>query len=265
MDFRYVDAFIAVSEHSSFSKAAQALGIAQPAVSRKIRLLEESLKTQLFIRSSRQVVLTTEGENLFRHLKQTSHWIQDTFHGVEPELRIGGVQGILDGWLAERLSSMKVGTLSRALSIRSMSNDDVFKGIAEGKLDIGLTHSANPSSQFHCRRIYSEELCLISKTEIDTKKLHEHCWISGFSASYLETLAKNKRPTRVIRSSSLTMIFRLVERGHGIAIVPQHLIPSGLKIHKRSGLTIKASQAFLITLAFDQVPKHIERALQELL
>ena len=60
MEYRYLKAFLLTAEHSSFSKAAQLLSIAQSAVSRQIKLLEESLGEELIIRSSKKVILTTK-------------------------------------------------------------------------------------------------------------------------------------------------------------------------------------------------------------
>ncbi|MEC9235305.1 MAG: LysR family transcriptional regulator, partial [Pseudomonadota bacterium] len=55
-------AFIAVAETQSFSKAAQIIGRSQSAVSLQIKRLEDALKTPLFIRTSRSVALSENGE-----------------------------------------------------------------------------------------------------------------------------------------------------------------------------------------------------------
>lgn len=65
MDYRYLKAFILTAQHASFSKAAEILGIAQSAVSRQIKLLEDSLGEELIIRSSKKVLLTAKGKELY--------------------------------------------------------------------------------------------------------------------------------------------------------------------------------------------------------
>ena len=61
--------FYTVAETNNISKAARKLYISQPAISKAISKLEDSLSTTLFIRSSRGVTLTNEGEILYEHVK----------------------------------------------------------------------------------------------------------------------------------------------------------------------------------------------------
>src|SRR3954469_10734762 len=64
MDLRQLTTFVQVADLGSLSKAAERLRIAQPALSRQIRLLEEELKVTLFTRHGRGMVLTPAGELL---------------------------------------------------------------------------------------------------------------------------------------------------------------------------------------------------------
>ena len=61
MDFRQIRTFGCVAELGSLSKAADKLRIAQPALSRQIKLLEHELRAELFTRSGRGMVLTEAG------------------------------------------------------------------------------------------------------------------------------------------------------------------------------------------------------------
>lgn len=62
MDYRYLKAFILTARNSSFSKAAEELKIAQSAVSRQIKLLEESVGEELIIRSSKKSSADSKGQ-----------------------------------------------------------------------------------------------------------------------------------------------------------------------------------------------------------
>lgn len=64
MDISALQAFIAVARHESFSKASEQLFVTQPAVSKRVALLEEELGTQLFNRIARQISLTEAGKQL---------------------------------------------------------------------------------------------------------------------------------------------------------------------------------------------------------
>lgn len=63
-DLRY---FVTVAEHRNFTRAAEALFISQPALSKQIRTLESQLRTKLFVRDRRSVELTRAGESLLPH------------------------------------------------------------------------------------------------------------------------------------------------------------------------------------------------------
>jgi DNA-binding transcriptional LysR family regulator len=64
MDLRALRSFVAVADYSGFSRAAEHLGISQPALSRQISTLESELDVQLFDRIGRQTVLTPVGQDL---------------------------------------------------------------------------------------------------------------------------------------------------------------------------------------------------------
>jgi DNA-binding transcriptional LysR family regulator len=66
--FAQLTAFVAVAEHSSFTKAAMQLGISTPSLSQTIRLLEEQFGVRLLNRTTRSVALTEAGQELLGHL-----------------------------------------------------------------------------------------------------------------------------------------------------------------------------------------------------
>ena len=70
MQISQINAFLAVAELQSFSLAAERLHITQPAVSKRIRLLEETMKTTLFDRIGKKSILTPDGLSLMPHAEQ---------------------------------------------------------------------------------------------------------------------------------------------------------------------------------------------------
>src|SRR3989338_1215284 len=67
MNLKQLEYFVRVAELGSFSRAALILNIAQPALSRQVRLLETDLHVTLLMRNGRGVVLTEAGKRLFDH------------------------------------------------------------------------------------------------------------------------------------------------------------------------------------------------------
>jgi DNA-binding transcriptional LysR family regulator len=70
MDWDKLKAFHAVADAGSFTRAGEALNLSQPALSRRIQLLEESLEVSLFHRHPRGVILTEQGELLYQTVKE---------------------------------------------------------------------------------------------------------------------------------------------------------------------------------------------------
>ncbi|RYE77096.1 MAG: LysR family transcriptional regulator, partial [Hyphomicrobiales bacterium] len=72
MDFapELLRALVAVAEAGGFTRAAERLHLTQSAVSHQIRRLEEQIGTPLFIRTTRKLALTEDGEEFLRHARQ---------------------------------------------------------------------------------------------------------------------------------------------------------------------------------------------------
>lgn len=83
MDVRDLQCFVAVAEECSFTRAAERLLVAQPAVSQRIRAIERSLGRRLFERSSRHVALTGAG----RRLLEIGRPLLDQFEAVDEQIR----------------------------------------------------------------------------------------------------------------------------------------------------------------------------------
>ena len=137
--------FVAVAEHLHFGRAAAALHISQPPLSRAIRALEERLGVRLFARSRRRVELTPEGARLVgearRMLGQLERTVQEMrgmARGEEGRLRIGFVSLADYGVLPGLLKAYKAARPGVALALREMLSPDQAAALAAGELDFGL-------------------------------------------------------------------------------------------------------------------------------
>lgn len=114
MDINYelYKVFYYVAKTLSFSEAASELFISQSAVSQSIKVLEKRLNQILFIRSTKKVGLTKEGELLFKHIEPAINLIcrgenqlMESFKGAESQLRIGASDTICRYFLVPYLSN----------------------------------------------------------------------------------------------------------------------------------------------------------------
>ena len=99
IDYRYLKAFQVTAEYLNFSKAATKLNIAQSAVSRQIKLLEESMGEQLIIRSSKKVILTEKGKDLLGAISQFEKMSGELANTDTSKLiKVGILHGLLESW-----------------------------------------------------------------------------------------------------------------------------------------------------------------------
>jgi DNA-binding transcriptional LysR family regulator len=137
--------FMALAERLHFGRAAEALNISQPPLSRAIRSLEAGLGVTLFARTRRRVELTPEGTRLVedtrRLLSQLEHSVQALramASGEEGRLRIGFVSLADYGVLPGLLKAYKAARPRVPLALREMLSPDQAVALAAGELDFGL-------------------------------------------------------------------------------------------------------------------------------
>lgn len=245
------------AKYSSFSKAAEELNIAQSAVSRQIKLLEDSLQEELIIRSSKKVILSEKGKELYY---ASQSFEKTSLHIFQKEdqlpLTIGILDGLLKNWftplLTEYLKQQK-----RDVSVHIADMPLLKSGIEEGHYDVIFGTENIQSELVTSLKLFEEKLVLISKGEVNKKKLSEHRWIVFSSNDHLFKLSKIKSSS-IITIDSFSTIISLVKSDLGIAIVPDHLIKKEdqLKTHELAGLP--SSQIYMCTLNYKKMPDRIQ-------
>ena len=143
--------FYVTAREGNISRAARELFISQPAISKAIRKLEENLETVLFIRTSRGVTLTREGELLYRHVSQAFDALEAGEAQLErnrklgvSQLRIGASITLCRYLLLPRLQHFVQEHPHVKVSITCQSTFQTLSLLDENKIDIGLV--GTPSS-----------------------------------------------------------------------------------------------------------------------
>jgi DNA-binding transcriptional LysR family regulator len=143
-DLRQLRHFVAVAERLHFGRAAAALHMSQPPLSRSIRDLEERLGATLLARTRRKVELTPEGtrflEEARRLLAHLEHAVQEVGRMAAGggRLRLGFVSLADYGVLPSLLKSYKAARPGVVLALREMLSPDMAAALAAGELDFGL-------------------------------------------------------------------------------------------------------------------------------
>ena len=246
MDWDKLRVFQAAADAGSFTHAGQALNLSQSAVSRQISALEQELETPLFHRHARGLILTEQGELLFRTVQDVmlkldavrSHLV-DSREKPNGELRITTTFGIGTSWLSPRLGEF----LELYPDIRLhviLTDEELDLGMREA--DIGLRLREPTQPDLIRRRLFTVHYHAYAapsylkrhgqpKTLDDLAK-HRLLGYTGSPSNYLvsmlNSLQSAGREPKSPRPSALTVnnmvaIRLAVQSGAGIGVMPDYL------------------------------------------
>lgn len=150
MDTHALTAFLAVVENGSFSVAAQKLHITQPAVSKRIRSLEEQLQTRLFDRIGREVILTEAGKALLpsamhivREIKEATQRVSNLSETVSGKLTIAISHHISLYRLATVIKEFIVRQPSVDLDLHFMESEQAYPEVVRRRLELAFVTLPN--------------------------------------------------------------------------------------------------------------------------
>src|SRR5262245_49210475 len=148
MDFRDIEYFAVVAQHRHLGRAAEALGLGQPALSMSLRRLERSAQTKLVKRTPKGVELTAVGAALLSHVSKLrlarddlAREVADLSHGRAGHLRIGASPSNADVFLPEACSALLMEAPKVTLNIAVLENDALLPTLRKGDLDVAVTHT----------------------------------------------------------------------------------------------------------------------------
>lgn len=165
MELRDIEYFTVVAEHGHLGRAAEALGLSTPALSKSVRRLEKSMQAKLVARTPKGVELTAEGSALLAHVRplrlslhDIAREIADLSEGRSGHLRLGSAPNA-----AEYLLPMAFGTLLREAPVATVSltvADDaaLLPVLRNGQLDLSVTSLGTPPYEGVTQeRLYEDE------------------------------------------------------------------------------------------------------------
>ncbi|MFY9986698.1 MAG: LysR family transcriptional regulator [Chthoniobacterales bacterium] len=273
MELRHFRYFAAVAQHLNYSEASRRLRVAQPAISQTIFDLEEEIGAKLFLRSNRNVRLTSAGEVLFEEVQGILKRADEAKRATQRAAR-GEVGTLCVGFIAPAAAPI-LPSLVRAyrgqypeveLQLHHMNPDAQFAAFADGKLDLGLSRPLLPEQRAHFEEemIYRDYLVAIlppkhplaKERKIELQKLSTESFVLfhrvGAPGLFDEAVGMCRQAgfTPDVRHETdlMTTVFLLVESGLGVSLVPSRA--RGLEQQKtlRRPLTVQSNSLCLCAI-----------------
>jgi DNA-binding transcriptional LysR family regulator len=227
----------AVYEEKNVTRAAQRLFISQPALTYRLKQLEEQLNIQIFVRGKRNIRFTMEGEHLALYakkmeieLQKLKDQLQDLKDEVSGELRIGVSSNFADIELPDLLKKFHDLYPNVKFNVNTAWSVNAFERLANEQDHLGIVRG---NYEWDDSKILMgvHEVCIVSKQPIslenlpklprirhqsgpDTKKIAEQWWQENYA----------KPPYISMEVDNLETCKKMVLKGLGYGILPKYLL-----------------------------------------
>lgn len=290
MDIDGIRTFVAISELGGFTRAGGRLHRSQPAVSRRLSLLEQELGAPLVERVRGRARLTEAGRAFLPHAEAALAALKDgqeAVRGLEAGLH-GEITLALVGTLAD---TRVVGVLGRfrckapqvRLLLRTASSAEVTDLVRRGEATLGLRYAANARPELAAHPAGEEAMLVIAapghplagRRLRDARRLGAERWI-GFPpsrqdrSSHGDILARQLiraglDAAEVTLIDSLTAQKRLAQAGFGLALVPESSVRDELRQRRLVALDVPAMRTCIPITAIHRRKAHLSPAAKTLL
>ncbi|WP_163559166.1 LysR family transcriptional regulator [Halomonas sp. NO4] len=169
MDTQSLQAFLAVADSGSFSRAADQLHLTQPAVSKRIAVLESQIDARLFDRIGRTVSLTEAGRVLLPRARQILVMVDDSRRALTN--LSGDVGGSLTLATSHHVGLHRLPPLLKAytrehpevrLDLHFLDSEQAYQGVLDGELEIAVvTLAPHPDPQLEVVPVWIDRLCFV--------------------------------------------------------------------------------------------------------
>ena len=248
MDWDKLRFFHAAAEAGSFTHAGEALHMSQSAVSRQVSALEKDLEISLFHRHARGLVLTEQGEMLYRTVAEVMIKLQtvetllaDTTTKPSGDLRISAPIGLGTVWLTQRLREFM--DLYPEIRIELILSDDQID-LSMRAADVAIWTREPEQADLIRRPLFSMKVRAYASTQYVRKHgapesllaldrgQHRVISYAGVPTQHLaaitwiETAGRTGQPSRVpvLRANSVVALKYAVRAGIGIGMIPDYMV-----------------------------------------
>jgi DNA-binding transcriptional LysR family regulator len=258
MEIDQVKTFLAVASSGGFHRAAEALRISQPAVSARIRALEDSLGVKLFTRGRSHFSLSSAGKALRPHAEQLLREValaRQAIHELQPSaggaLCIAAALSVCTYFLPDVMKDYQAANAKVMVTLRSGTSLEVLKMVLDGEADIGVARSLH-HPEVETMTLRDDPLVLVGhpahpaarKRRVRLEEVESWPLIFFDRGSSDWTLSQGlfRRagllPNVVLEVETIEAAKRMVERKLGLSFLPQIAVTQELQRGKLVAIQI---------------------------
>jgi LysR family transcriptional regulator, hydrogen peroxide-inducible genes activator len=229
-----------IAEHQSITRAADELGMSQPALSRSLQRLEEELGRPLFERQTRQMVLTEAGSLFVSRARFALSILDDTQNEINDDgrsgrLRLGVIPTITPYFVPRVLQDFSKSFPQATVIVQEEVTHQLLQRLSQGELDLAIMALPIAAKYVEIEELFVEELLLVMPTghplaERKAIRLQDtqaypfvmldeaHCLSDNILSICRQ---RSVQPVTIEKTSQLTTVLELVALNHGISLVPE--------------------------------------------
>jgi DNA-binding transcriptional LysR family regulator len=241
LEWQYLEYFQIVARFQHMTRAAEALSISQPALSRSIARLEEELGVPLFERQGRSIKLNRYGHlflkrvnRMLKEFHESKQEIQDMLHPESGEVSVGFLHT-----LGTHLIPVMIGTFRESypnvkFQLIQNSSDMLLEKLAKGEIDLCLVAPDETNRVIHWEKLWTEELFVIvpaghplgNRKSIQLQELSNESFILLKRGYGLRTVTDDLfaeagvSPRVTFEGEEVTTVAGLVAEGLGVSLIP---------------------------------------------
>jgi DNA-binding transcriptional LysR family regulator len=271
MEIGQVEAFLAVGTFGGFRRAADALRVTQPAISARIKALEESLGTPLFDRSQAGFSLSAAGRAFRPHAEQLLRAVADArqaVHDLRPAsggaLQIAAALSICTYLLPDVLKKFQAAHAKTMITVRSGHSKEILEMVLAGEAEIGLARSLN-HPDVETLSLRDDPLLLVAAPHSNLARSRRATlndvagqpliFFDRGSSDWTLTHGLFRRaglvPNVVLEVETIETAKRMVERGMGLAFLPHLAVARELR--RRRLIAVTLTDAEVLSRSLDVI------------
>ena len=260
MEIIQLEAFERAAREGSFTRAAETLGLTQPAVSQRITALEAELKGKLFERRGRTLKLTPLGERFLPYARRmlavmadAAQAAHDLNAGKIGQVRIAAPTPFLLGLLVDALANFRYQHPQVDVWMRERDKKTILQMLYDNTMMIGLVNAPVYDGQFQqlarfrdpIRAIVSADHPLAERTTLRMEDIYTYTIfrVSMFPqmTAFIDTVVEHGRQGSggAVIAVPMVMALRLVTQGEGVGFLPENTIRTSPALDKLVMLEIE--------------------------